>query len=161
LEILVLQEDKIDENEVFDPSGFSESMEPSYYATRLTDLKGKTIGEISNGEHGGWEVDRTFPMIRQLLEKRFPDIKIIPYTEFLRGLRELTSIISVTLYRPRGCNAVIGVMLAEVHVPRPSAAPWQELRKKESRLSQLHVKVLRVLYLLDFRLWAWLRGPTT
>jgi len=34
-------------------------------------------------------------------------------------------------------------MLAEVHVPRPSAAPWQELRKKASRLSQLHVKVFK------------------
>jgi hypothetical protein len=94
--------------EVFDPSGFSESMEPSYYATRLTDLKGKTIGEISNGEHGGWEVDRTFPMIRQLLEKRFPDIKIIPYTEFPSGVKGIDVDNIGDIVSARGCNAVIG-----------------------------------------------------
>ena len=94
--------------EVFDPSGFSESMETSYYATRLTDLKGKTIGEISNGEHGGWEVDRTFPMIRQLLEKRFPDIKVIPYTEFPSGVKGIDVDNIGDIVAASGCDAVIG-----------------------------------------------------
>ena len=53
--------------EVFDPSGFTESAKPSLYAPRLPDLNGKTICELSNGS--GWEINRTFPLIRQLLKR--------------------------------------------------------------------------------------------
>lgn len=94
--------------EVYDPSGFSESMEPSYYAPRLPDLKGKTIGEISNGEHGGWEIDRTFPLIRQLLKKRFSNIKIIPYTEFPSGVKGIDVDNIGDIVAASGCDAVIG-----------------------------------------------------
>lgn len=47
-------------------------------APRLPDLNGKTIGEVWNG---GFRADATFPLIRQLLKKRYPGVKVIPYTE--------------------------------------------------------------------------------
>jgi len=48
-------------------------------ALRLPDLNGKTVGEVWNGMFRG---DATFPVIRQLLKKRYPDIKFVEYTEF-------------------------------------------------------------------------------
>ena len=48
-------------------------------ATRLPDLAGKTIGESWNGDFKG---DYTFPVIRKLLQARYPGVKIVPYTEF-------------------------------------------------------------------------------
>ena len=46
---------------------------------RLSSLDGKTIGEVWNGDFKG---DITFPMIRKILLKRFPSLRIIPFTEF-------------------------------------------------------------------------------
>ena len=48
-------------------------------ARRLDSLEGKTIGEFWNGVFKG---DQTFPVIRGLLQRKFPGLKIIPYTEF-------------------------------------------------------------------------------
>jgi hypothetical protein len=74
----------------------------------LSDLNGKIIGEISNGEHGGWEVDRTFALIRQQLQERYPDIKIIPYTEFPSGVSGIDVDNIGDIAAAKGCNAVIG-----------------------------------------------------
>ncbi|MFC2052571.1 hypothetical protein ACFLT4_07585 [Chloroflexota bacterium] len=63
--------------EVYNPTGTIEITQR--YAPRLADLRGKTICELSNLT---WEDQRTFPIIRELLQKQFPDVKIIPYTEF-------------------------------------------------------------------------------
>ena len=92
--------------EVFDPSGFTESAKPSLYAPRLLDLNGKTICELSNGS--GWEINRTFPLIRQLLSERFPDIRIIPYTEFPSGVQEIDVDDIGNIVNTKGCDAVIG-----------------------------------------------------
>lgn len=48
-------------------------------APRLPSLAGKTIGEVWNGVFKG---NVTFPIVRRVLQQRFPDLKIIPYTEF-------------------------------------------------------------------------------
>jgi hypothetical protein len=45
-------------------------------APRLDRLEGKTIGESWNGDFKG---DLTFPMIRKLLQERFPGLRIVPY----------------------------------------------------------------------------------
>jgi len=92
--------------EVFDPSGFTESAKPSLYASRLLDLNGKTICELSNGS--GWEINRTFPLIRQLLSERFPNIRIIPYTEFPSGVQEIDVDDIGNIVMIKGCDAVIG-----------------------------------------------------
>jgi len=65
---------------VYDPTGSAEVTQ--LFAPRLADLNGKTICEVSNDS---WEAQRTFPLIRALLQKQFPTAKIIPYTEFTHG----------------------------------------------------------------------------
>lgn len=45
----------------------------------LDTLNGKTVGEVWNGSFEG---QVSFPIIRKLLKKRFPEVNIIPYTEF-------------------------------------------------------------------------------
>ncbi len=62
--------------EVLDPSGAYEVK--TLFASRVPDLNGKTLCEVSDGIWQSW---RTFPLIRELLKKQFPTIKIIPYTE--------------------------------------------------------------------------------
>ncbi|MBI2934372.1 MAG: hypothetical protein HYY29_02255, partial [Chloroflexi bacterium] len=85
--------------EVYEPTGPFEIAELP--APRLATLSGKTVGELSNG--GTWEQERTFPLIRELLQKRYPGIQIIPYTEFPEGASETTT----DMLQKKGCQAVI------------------------------------------------------
>jgi len=48
-------------------------------SSRLPDLNGKTIAEVANGR---FKVEVLFPALREMLQKAYPGIKIIPYTEF-------------------------------------------------------------------------------
>jgi len=66
--------------EVFAPTGALELT--NLHAPRLAGLNGKTICELGNAK---WEDHRIFPVIRELLKKRFPDVKIIPFKEFPHG----------------------------------------------------------------------------
>lgn len=92
--------------EVFVPTGIARDSNKFPYARRLPNLNGKTIGEISNRL---WEADRIFPAIRESLQRRFPDIKFVPYTEFpshpdhLQDNEQLADLILA-----KGCDAVIG-----------------------------------------------------
>jgi len=47
-------------------------------APRLERLNGRTICELSSNNYNAHV---SFPIIRQLLKKRYPDIKVVPYTE--------------------------------------------------------------------------------
>ncbi|MBI4319273.1 MAG: hypothetical protein HY675_12355 [Chloroflexi bacterium] len=49
-------------------------------APRLATLEGKTICELCSSQ--GWRAEATFPVIRELLQKRYPTSRIVPYTEF-------------------------------------------------------------------------------
>ena len=60
---------------VHSPLG-GETLRQQSLAPRLDSLEGKTIGESWNGDFKG---DLTFPIIRKLLEERFPGIKIVQY----------------------------------------------------------------------------------
>ena len=89
--------------EVFDPTGAFEISR--LHAPRLKDLNGKTIGEISNSI---WETDRTFPLIREELRKRFPKVKIIPYNEFVGTRAQCEDLEYVArMVREKDCQAVI------------------------------------------------------
>ena len=88
--------------EVFDPCGSVEVTTP--HAPRLSDLNGKTIGELSNGRY---EYERTFPLIRELLQKQFPTVKIIPYTEFPVGVDRIDTDEIGKIVKSKGCDAVI------------------------------------------------------
>ena len=88
-----------------------EAGEPAAAAPRLDTLEGKTIGEFWNGVFKGNE---TFPVIRRLLEQKFPGVRIVPFTEFPHGTgsdhpahqRELARKMAA-LAREKGCHAVI------------------------------------------------------
>ncbi|MBI3930619.1 MAG: hypothetical protein HY325_01200 [Chloroflexi bacterium] len=87
--------------EVYDPTGAIEADE--HHAPRLADLKGKTICELSDRV---WEDYRTFPVLRELLQKRFPDAKIIPYTEF-PNVYGINADVLFKALKEKGCDAVI------------------------------------------------------
>jgi hypothetical protein len=80
-------------------------------APRLGSLDGKTIGEIWNGVFKG---DQTFPIIRKLLQQKYPSLKIVPYTDFPHTSgsdnptqqRELARRIA-SMALEKGCDAVI------------------------------------------------------
>ena len=80
-------------------------------APRLADLNGKTIGEFWNGVFKG---DVTFPIIRKLLQQRYPTLKIVPFGDFphARGADSLTHQREfahelATLAKLKHCDAVI------------------------------------------------------
>ena len=87
--------------EVYNPAGTIEITE--LYAPRLAELSGKTICELSDLT---WEDRRTFPRIRELLQKRFPDIKIVPYTEF-PGIYGVEADVLAKVLKEKGCDGAI------------------------------------------------------
>ncbi|MBI2958476.1 MAG: hypothetical protein HYY32_06490 [Chloroflexi bacterium] len=87
--------------EVLDPSGSVEIAED--YAPRLPSLSGKTICELSNHM---WQDQRIFPALRSLLQERFPDLKVIPYTE-LPNIYGLDSGALSRLLKEKGCDGAI------------------------------------------------------
>ena len=89
--------------EVYNPTGRVQEV-TNLHAERPADLAGKTIGELSNG---WWEANRTFPLIRELLQKHIPGVKIIPYTELPFGSRLMDVEEIGDIVRGKGCHAVI------------------------------------------------------
>lgn len=96
--------------EVVSPVGL-EVVKRSGSAPRLPDLNGKTIGEVWNGVFKG---DYTFPVIRKLLQRQYPRLKIIPYTEFPHtpgsdnpGQQREHARRIAALAKEKGCDAVI------------------------------------------------------
>ena len=95
---------------VISPIG-SETVKASPTAPRLDSLNGKTICELWNEDFKG---DIMFPIDRELLQERFPDVKFVPYTDFpiavLKGTpsyqREVLDQI-IALAREKGCDAFI------------------------------------------------------
>ena len=92
--------------EILDPSGSVSDAKKYRHAPRLSDLNGKTIGEVSNRV---WAADRIFPVLREALKQKFPGIKIIPYTEFPSGADDIMDNKRLPeLVLTKGCDAVIG-----------------------------------------------------
>jgi hypothetical protein len=92
--------------EVFVPNGSDRDSNKYPYARRLADLNGKTIGEVSNRL---WASDRIFPLIRELLKQRFPDVRFVPYTEFPSGSDRIMDNEDLgELALAKGYDAVIG-----------------------------------------------------
>jgi hypothetical protein len=88
--------------ELYDPGGAIEIT--SLHAPRLDTLAGKTICEVSNSS---WEVERTFPLIRELLQSRYPTAKFIPYTKFPMERSPQQEQTIAGLLKAAGCDAVI------------------------------------------------------
>ena len=87
--------------ELYNPTGHFEMT--ARHAPRLATLSGKTVCELSNGK---WQDYRTFPLIRELLQRRFPDVKIVPYTEFPRIYGVEVDVLS-KLLKEKGCDGAI------------------------------------------------------
>jgi hypothetical protein len=84
--------------EVYDPTGAVEV--PMTFAKRLGTLAGKTIAQAGHS----WEARRTHPLIKELLEKLYPTVQIIPYTE----MPDYTDPeLLAKAVKEKGCDAVI------------------------------------------------------
>ena len=99
-------------HEVVSPRGKAVVTEKQGPAPRLDTLEGKTVCEIWNASFAG---DVTFPIIEKMLRERYPDVKVIPYTEFpwttidsLRGpiKAKMLGTVRAALVE-KGCDAVI------------------------------------------------------
>ena len=64
--------------EVVSPVGQSSATKVAA-APRLDTLDGKTICEVSNGD--AFRCYWSYPIIREVLQKKFPKVRIIPFTE--------------------------------------------------------------------------------
>jgi hypothetical protein len=76
-------------------------------AQRISDLSGKTIGELSDY---GFRAEEIFPLIRASLSKRYPGIKFVKYETFgnTHGPQEAEIIATLAdRLREYGCDAVI------------------------------------------------------
>jgi len=86
--------------EVYNPTGALEVKQ--LFKDRLDTLDGKTICEMGSS----WESDRTFPLIRTLLQNQFPTVSFVEYTEVPRwdvnaGQEMADAVLAL------GCDAVI------------------------------------------------------
>ena len=96
--------------EVVSPVGI-EIVKRRGVSPRIADLNGKTVCEVWNGVFKG---NQTFPVIRRLLQQRFPSINIVPFTEFPhmpggdnpREQRERAQLVA-KIAREKGAHALI------------------------------------------------------
>ena len=74
-------------------------------AHRTPDLSGKTVCQLWNWKFKG---DEIFPVLRELLAKRFPGIKFVDYTVFgtIDGVKEAETLAGTHLCEHR-CDLVI------------------------------------------------------
>lgn len=80
------------------------------HAPRLDTLAGKTICELSNAS---WEYNRVFPLVRELLQKRYPTLKIVPYSETTADRQDIDNLENVArMVKEKGCHGVISGMAA-------------------------------------------------
>jgi hypothetical protein len=85
---------------------------PMMMAPRLDTLNGKAVGMVWNGTFRG---DITFPMIAEMLRERYPEIRVVPFSEFpvptsvsMEATRKEKMLESIKLALiERGCDAVI------------------------------------------------------
>ena len=88
--------------EFIDPTGGTEITQK--HANRVDSLNGKTVGFLSNDE---WQAFRMMPMIKDALEKKFPDIKVLPVDTFPYGNHNIAAEETTQLALAAGVDAVI------------------------------------------------------
>jgi len=93
--------------EVLNPVGETSAKQESS-ADRVHDLNGKTICQVTNGHY---KADVVLPAVGELVKKRFPGAKIIPWTEFpiIDTLSDVEARLKEfsRLLREKGADAVI------------------------------------------------------
>ena len=88
--------------EFFDPSGTLEVTQA--HAPRLPSLAGKKIGFVSNEQ---WQAYRTLPLLKELFEKDFPGIEMLPIDRFPQGNANIGTEEVARLVKASGVDAVI------------------------------------------------------
>jgi len=87
---------------LFDPTGGFEITQ--LHAPRLDSLAGKTICELSVD---AWQSYRALPAVGKALQSQYPTMKIVPFTEFPAGVKEIDDDKTAQLLKDKGCQAVI------------------------------------------------------
>ena len=88
--------------EFFDPSGALEKAKP--HAPRLDTLAGKRIGFVSNEQ---WQAFRMLPLIKEMLERDFPGIDVLPIDHYPQGNTLIGNAEVAKLVRESDVDAVI------------------------------------------------------
>ena len=88
--------------EFYDPSGTLEVTQA--FAPRLDKLEGKRIGIVSNEQ---WQAFRMLPMLKELLEKDFPGITVLPVDAYPQGNALIGSEETAALVKKSGVDGVI------------------------------------------------------
>jgi len=88
--------------EFHDPSGTFEVTQQ--HAPRLASLAGRRIGFVSNEQ---WQAYRMLPMLKEMLETDFPDIKVLPIDAFPQGNAVIGNEETAALVKKSGVDAVI------------------------------------------------------
>jgi hypothetical protein len=88
--------------EFFDPSGALEKAKP--HAPRLDTLAGKRIGFVSNEQ---WQAFRMLPLIKEMLEKDFPGIDVLPINHYPQGNSLIGNAEVAKMVRESDVDAVI------------------------------------------------------
>ena len=87
--------------EIFDPTGALDVSQ--LHAPRLEDLNGKVVCELANAH---WEDYRILEAVRREMLRRFPDVTIVPYTEFPYGY-EIDDERVAAMVKEKGAHAVV------------------------------------------------------
>ena len=88
--------------ELIDPTGSTEVAH--LHAARINDLSGKTVALLSDDM---WQTHRMLPLLKQKLEARFADIRVLPETDFPMGTHGIDTEEAVDLLVAAKVGAVI------------------------------------------------------
>ena len=88
--------------EFYDPSGGIEVTQP--HAARLESLSGKRIGFVTNEQ---WQAYRMLPLLKDWLERDFPDSEVLPLDAFPQGNGLIGEPETARLEKASGVDAVI------------------------------------------------------
>ena len=88
--------------EFHDPSGTLEITQP--FAPRLETLEGKRIGFVSNEQ---WQAYRMLPALKEMLEKDFPGVEVLPVDAFPQGNALIGTEETAAAVKRSGVDAVI------------------------------------------------------
>lgn len=88
--------------EFYDPSGGIEVTQP--HAARLESLSGKRIGFVTNEQ---WQAYRMLPLLKDWLERDFPDSEVLPLDTFPQGNGLIGEPETARLVKASGVDAVI------------------------------------------------------
>ena len=88
--------------EFYDPSGALEVTQA--HAPRLASLEGKRIGFVSNEQ---WQAYRMLPALKEMLEKDFKGITVLPIDAFPQGNALIGNEETAAAVRKSGVDAVI------------------------------------------------------